>query len=59
MISVIDIYKKPISILKNSTVSDIIKKLLENNISGLAALDGNNSIVGIISKTDILKAIKI
>ncbi|MFB5605900.1 MAG: CBS domain-containing protein [Nitrosarchaeum sp.] len=57
--SVIDICKKPISILKNSTISDIITKLLENNISGLVVLDGNNSLTGIISKTDIIKAIAI
>ncbi|EGG41700.1 signal transduction protein [Candidatus Nitrosarchaeum limnium SFB1] len=48
-----------ISIKFDKDLKDACKLILENNISGLAVLDGNNSIVGIISKTDILKAIKI
>lgn len=48
-----------ISIKFNKDLKSACKLILENNISGLAVLDGNNSIVGIISKTDILKAIKI
>ena len=50
--SVIDICNKPISILKNSTVSDIIKKLLENNLSRLIVID-NGKPVGIITEKDI------
>lgn len=48
-----------ISIRFDNDLKSACKLILENNISGLAVLDGNNSIVGIISKTDILKAIKI
>ncbi|EPA06816.1 CBS domain-containing protein [Candidatus Nitrosarchaeum limnium] len=48
-----------ISIKFDKDLKNACKLILENNISGLAVLDGNNSIVGIISKTDILKAIKI
>jgi len=48
-----------ISIRFDNNLKSACKLILENNISGLAVLDGNNSIVGIISKTDILKAIKI
>jgi CBS domain-containing protein len=50
--SVIDICKKPISILKNSTISDAIKKLLENNLSRLIVVE-NGKPVGIITERDI------
>ena len=39
---------------------DLVKAcdlLLENNVSGLAVLDGNQSLAGIISKTDITRAL--
>ncbi len=44
--------KKPIGIVKNSTISDIIKKLLENNLSRLTVLDSGKPI-GIISEKDV------
>ena len=50
--SVIDICNKPISILKNSTASDVIKKLLENNLSRLIVIE-NGKPVGIITEKDI------
>jgi len=50
--SVIDICNKPISILKNSTVSDIIKKLLENNVSRLIVVEDGKPI-GIITEKDV------
>lgn len=46
-----------ISIKFNKSLKNACDLLLKNNISGLAVLDGNNSMVGIISKTDIIKAI--
>ena len=46
-----------ITIKFNQSLSDACKLILQNNVSGLAVLDGNESIVGIISKTDIMKAI--
>ena len=46
-----------ITIKFNQSLSDACKLILENNVSGLAVLDGNKSIAGIISKTDITKAI--
>jgi CBS domain-containing protein len=52
MMSVIDICKKPISILKNSTISDIIKKLLENNLSRLIIVE-NGKPVGIVTEKDV------
>jgi len=45
-----------ISIKFNEDLKNACKLILENNISGLAVLDGNNSLAGIISKTDITKA---
>ena len=50
--SVMDICNKPISILKNSTISDIIKKLLENNLSRLIVVEDGKP-VGIITEKDI------
>jgi CBS domain-containing protein len=50
--SVIDICNKPISILRNSTVSDIIKKLLENNLSRLIVVEDGKPI-GIITEKDV------
>ncbi len=47
-----ELTKKPIGILKHSTMSDVIKKLLENNISRLVVLDSGNPI-GIISQKDV------
>ncbi len=46
-----------ITIKFNQSLSDACKLILENNVSGLVVLDGNKSITGIISKTDITKAI--
>ncbi|HSG83559.1 MAG TPA: CBS domain-containing protein [Nitrosopumilus sp.] len=46
-----------ITIKFNQNLSDACKLILENNVSGLVVLDGNQSISGIISKTDITKAI--
>jgi CBS domain-containing protein len=46
-----------VSIKFNEKISSACKVILENNISGLVVLDGNGSIAGIISKTDIIKAL--
>lgn len=46
-----------VSIKFNEKITSACKLILENNISGLVVLDGNGSIAGIISKTDIIKAI--
>ena len=48
-----------ISIKFNDDLKNACKLILENNISGLAVLDGNNSLTGIISKTDIIKDITV
>ena len=46
-----------ITIKFNQSLSDACKLILQNNVSGLVVLDGNESITGIISKTDITKAV--
>ena len=53
-----DVMTKGIITIKfNQSLSDACKLILENNVSGLVVLDGNKSIAGIISKTDIVKAL--
>jgi predicted transcriptional regulator len=46
-----------ITIKFNQSLSDACELILENNVSGLVVLDENESIVGIISKTDVVKAL--
>lgn len=43
---------KPITIIKSSTMSDVIRKLLDNNISRLIVQDAGRS-VGIITEKDV------
>ena len=50
--SVINISNKPISILKNSTISDAIRMLLDTKISRLVVVDHGKH-VGIITEKDI------
>ncbi len=47
-----ELVKKPIGIIKNSTISDVIKKLLEHNVSRLVVLESGKP-VGIISEKDV------
>src|SRR3989337_1920006 len=47
-----NLIQKPISILRSSTISDVIKKILENNISRLIVKDSGKS-VGIVTEKDI------
>ena len=46
-----------ITIKFNQSLTDACQLILENNVSGLIVLDGNKSIAGIISKTDIVEAL--
>jgi len=46
-----------VSIKFNEDLTNACKLILENNVSGLVVLDGNGSIAGVISKTDIVKSI--
>jgi len=53
-----DVMTKGLVTIKfNQSLNDACKLILENNVSGLVVLDGNESIAGIISKTDVTKAI--
>jgi len=38
-------------------LADACKLMLENNVNGLAVLDGNSSLAGIVSKTDVIRAL--
>jgi len=51
-LSISNISKKPITILKNSTISDAIRTLLDTKISRLVVVD-NGKHVGIITEKDI------
>jgi len=51
-LSISNISKKPISIIKNSTISDAIRMLLDTKISRLVVVD-NGKHVGIITEKDI------
>jgi len=54
-----DIMTKGLITVKfDEDLADACKSLLENNVSGLVVLDGNESIAGIISKTDITRALQ-
>ncbi|MDX1440854.1 MAG: CBS domain-containing protein [Nitrosopumilaceae archaeon] len=46
-----------ISIKFNEKLTNACKLILDNNVSGLVVLDGNGDIAGIISKTDIVRAL--
>lgn len=46
-----------ITIKFNEDLANACKAIIENNVSGLVVLDGNNGIVGIVSKTDITNAL--
>lgn len=46
-----------ISIKFNEKLTKACELILKNNVSGLVVLDGNGSIAGIISKTDIVRAL--
>ncbi|NIM25154.1 MAG: CBS domain-containing protein [Nitrososphaeria archaeon] len=46
-----------ISIKFNEKLTSACQLILENNVSGLVVLDGNGDIAGIISKTDVVRAL--
>lgn len=53
-----DVMSKGLITVKfNEDLAEACNVLLENNISGLVVLDGNNTIAGIISKSDVTKAL--
>jgi len=46
-----------ITIRFNENLADACKLMIEENVSGIAVLDGNQTITGIVSKTDVIRAI--
>lgn len=52
MVDLISISQKPITIDRNSSLSDVISKLLKHNISRLIVID-KNSFVGIVTEKDL------
>ena len=46
-----------ITIRFNENLNEACKLILENNVSGLVVLEGNDGIAGIISKTDVTRAL--
>ena len=49
--------KDIVSIKFNETLTNACDIILENGVSGLVVLDGNEGIAGIISKTDVIRAL--
>ena len=43
----------------DETVADAVKKLAEHNISGSPVVDSGGALVGMITETDILNALKV
>lgn len=52
-----DIMKKPLTIRDNLDLTEAAKLMTEKNFSGIPVVDFNSHIAGIITKTDIVKAI--
>lgn len=49
--------KDIISIRFNESLTNACRSILENDVSGLVVLDGNEGIAGIISKSDVIRAL--
>ncbi|SDK95386.1 CBS domain-containing protein [Natronincola ferrireducens] len=46
--------KEVIRVKKDSTVEEVIKLVLEHNISGLPVVDDENNVIGIITEGDLI-----
>jgi acetoin utilization protein AcuB len=47
--------KKVITVLENTPIEDTARIMVDNKIGGLPVVDASNSVVGIITETDIFK----
>ena len=47
-----------ITAFPNETVKEVVKKLADNDISGLPIIDEDNNVLGMVSEKDILRALK-
>ncbi|MBP2143301.1 CBS domain-containing protein [Methanococcus voltae] len=52
-----EIMKKPISIKQDDEIYDLIKLLRTHKISGVPVLDNDNYLVGIVSESDVIRAL--
>ncbi len=49
--------RNPITVLENAYLSDAAKLMISHHISGLPVLNESNQLVGIVTKTDVTKAV--
>jgi CBS domain-containing protein len=49
--------KEPITVSDKTDLADAAKIMTRNGISGLPVVNSNNKLVGIVTKTDIVKAL--
>lgn len=49
--------KKPIKVNANATITEAVKKILDNRVSGICVVDDNDKLVGMLSEMDCLRAI--
>lgn len=49
-------HENPAKILADATIDEAMQLLLENKISGLTVVDEENTVVGVLSELDCLKA---
>lgn len=52
-----DVMKKPLTINADADLADAASIMINNNISGLPVVDKDNDLRGIITKTDIIRAL--
>jgi len=57
-INVDDVMSKDVIIIgMNNAVSDAVKIMIKNDIAGLPVVDNNDKLVGLLTKTDLIKSI--
>ncbi len=49
--------RNPITVLESADLSDVAKLMIAHHISGLPVLNVSNQLVGIVTKTDVTKAV--
>jgi len=49
--------RNPITVLESAYLSDVAKLMISHHISGLPVLNATNQLVGIVTKTDVTKAV--
>lgn len=50
--------KDVITLKKDDTLGEVVKKFSEHDISGAPVVDGDKKVIGILSETDILNSLK-